>query len=257
MKFNQKKIDEIFSKGFALVENLIELEEVAILKELLQKAIDEDLKQWEGKIYNDRWMVHNLMTRGMPFAHFLENQLMHSYLSTLLDHTCILYAYTSSSMPPLGTNYSNRIHVDCPRVIKDYITNVGVMLALDDYTTENGATFFLPYSQNRLETPTKKEFMEKAEQVYPKKGDAIIFNARIWHSGGVNQTNIPRHAITLNVCRSFMRQRFDYPRLVNSNIIDALGEIGKRFLGFNVRVPTSLKEYYLPEEQRLYKANQG
>ncbi len=131
------------------------------------------------------------------------------------------------------------------------------MIALDDFTIENGATFFLPYSQNRLNIPTEKEFMEKAEQVYPKKGDAVIFNASVWHKGGFNNTDIPRHALKLTVCRSFMRPRFDYPRLVDSNIIDILGEMGKRFLGFNVRMPTSLEEYYLPEEQRLYKANQG
>ena len=36
-----------------------------------------------------------------------------------------------------------------------------------------------------------------------------------------------------------------------------LGETGRRFLGFNVRVPTTLDEYYLPPDQRLYKPNQG
>lgn len=83
------------------------------------------------------------------------------------------------------------------------------------------------------------------------------FNARTWHMGGVNQTDRPRHAVTMNVCRSYMRQRFDYPRLVSPEIANQLGEVSRRFLGFNVRMPTSLEEYYLPEESRLYKANQG
>jgi ectoine hydroxylase-related dioxygenase (phytanoyl-CoA dioxygenase family) len=50
---------------------------------------------------------------------------------------------------------------------------------------------------------------------------------------------------------------FDYPRLVPKEVVDQLGEVGRRFLGFNVRVPTSLEEYYVPEDQRLYKAGQG
>lgn len=75
--------------------------------------------------------------------------------------------------------------------------------------------------------------------------------------GGVNQSDKPRHAVTMNVCRSYMRQRFDYPRLVSPEIVNQLGEVGRRFLGFNVRMPTSLEEYYLPGEARLYKANQG
>jgi ectoine hydroxylase-related dioxygenase (phytanoyl-CoA dioxygenase family) len=85
----------------------------------------------------------------------------------------------------------------------------------------------------------------------------VIFNARTWHLGGNNHTDHARHALTLNVCRSYMRQRFDYPRLVPPEIVAQLGEVGHRFLGFNVRMPISLAEYYLPEEQRLYKAGQG
>ena len=258
MKCNREKVNEILVKGFTIVEKVIKTQdEVNILKNLLQQAIVEDLEVWKDKQYLDKWMVHNLMTRGIPFAKLLENELMHSYLSELISSTCILYAYTSSTMPPLGTNYSNRIHVDCPRVIQNYITNIGVMIALDDFTPENGATFFLPYSQHQLQSPTIKEFEEQAEQIYPQQGDAVIFNARTWHKGGMNRTQNPRHAITLNACRSYMRQRFDYPRLVSPHIVDFLGETGKRFLGFNVRVPTSLEEYYLPKEKRLYKANQG
>jgi hypothetical protein len=54
-----------------------------------------------------------------------------------------------------------------------------------------------------------------------------------------------------------MRQRFDYPRLIGDELGDTLSPTLRRILGFDVRVPTSLDEYYLPEDQRLYKANQG
>jgi len=45
--------------------------------------------------------------------------------------------------------------------------------------------------------------------------------------------------------------------MVPPEILATLGETGRRFLGFDVRVPTSLDEYYLPPDQRLYKSNQG
>jgi ectoine hydroxylase-related dioxygenase (phytanoyl-CoA dioxygenase family) len=228
------------------------------MRPLLQQAIDEDLARWQGKPgYIDHWMVHNLMIRGLPFLRLLENRVIHAYLDEILSDTCIVYAYTSSSMPPRGTNYSRRIHVDCPRMIPGYVTNVGITLALDDFTKENGATELLPNSQWRVDMPNDAEFDRNAIRLMPEAGQAIVFNARTWHRGGVNQTNEPRHAITINVCRSFMRQRFDYPRLMPPELLDQLGPVGRRFLGFNVRVPTSLEEYYVPEEQRLYKGGQG
>ncbi len=252
------KLLEVQERGFAVVPDVLPPESVPELRTRLQACVLEDLERWgSDPNYIDRWMVHNVMARHMAFARVMENETMQAYLSALLGETCIVYAYTSSSMPPKGTNYSNRVHVDCPRFIPDYTCNVGVMLALDQFTPENGATYFLPGGHLRPDKPTDEEFLAKAERVYPKPGDMVIFNARTWHLGGQNQTSDARHALTLNVCRAYMKQRFDYPRLVPPEIVDQLNETGRRFLGFNVRIPTSLEEYYVPESQRLYKANQG
>jgi ectoine hydroxylase-related dioxygenase (phytanoyl-CoA dioxygenase family) len=250
-------LSQIKRRGFSVVRNIIDSETVATMKRELLRAVQEDLAAWEGRDYPDAWMVHNLMVRDRVFAEFLDNSVMHSYLSELLGDTCILYAYTSSSMPPSGTNFSNRVHVDSPRVVPGYWTNVGVMVALDDYTAENGATRYLPESFERTDPPSIEQFTAQSEQVLPRAGDGVIFNARTWHTGGKNTTDRARHAITLNVCRSYMRQRFDYPRLVDEETLGYIGEVGRRFLGFNVRMPASLDEYYLPEKERLYKAGQG
>jgi ectoine hydroxylase-related dioxygenase (phytanoyl-CoA dioxygenase family) len=253
-----KLLQELTDEGVALVPAVLPRQEALDLRTLLQTAIDEDLARWCGAPgYIDQWMVHNLMVRGEPFLMLLENPVLHSYLSPVLTDTCILYAYTSSSMPPKGSNFSRRIHVDSPRLIPGYPTNVGVLIALDDFNDDNGPTEFLPKSQWRADVPTVEEFESKCVRLYPKAGDACFFNARTYHRGGVNLTTRPRHAISLNVCRSYMRQRFDYPRLVTPELVDKLGPLGRRFLGFNVRVPTSLEEYYVAPEKRLYLSGQG
>jgi ectoine hydroxylase-related dioxygenase (phytanoyl-CoA dioxygenase family) len=229
-----------------------------LMRPLLQRAIDEDLERASNDPnYTDRWMVHNLMVRGEPFLRLLDNERLHAYLSEVISATSIVYAYTSSSMPPKGTNFSRRIHTDSPRVIPGYWTNVGVMVALDDFTPENGATYFLPKSQWRTEAPSEEEFEAGAIRLYPRAGDAIFFNARTWHRGGINLTDLPRHCVTINVCRAYMKQRFDYPRLIPQDLISQLGPLGRRFIGMDSRVPASLDEYYLPVDQRLYKAGQG
>jgi ectoine hydroxylase-related dioxygenase (phytanoyl-CoA dioxygenase family) len=246
------------TEGVVLVPDVLPRIEALSMRALLQKAIDEDIERWQSAPgYVDQWMVHNLMVRGAPFLRLLENPVLHAYLDAMLSDTCIVYAYTSSSMPPHGSNYSRRLHVDCPRVIPGYVTNVGITLALDDFTEENGPTELLPNSQWRTDMPSDAEFERNAVRLMPKAGQAILFNARTWHRGGLNRTDKPRHAVTINACRSFMRQRFDYPRLVPQEALAELGPVGRRFLGFNVRVPASLEEYYVPEERRLYKSGQG
>jgi len=248
--------EQVRTRGFATVSNVLTTDKATELATLLERSIHDDITRF-GVDGPDYCMVLNLMARHVEFARLMENDILHKHLTQLLGDTCIIYAYTSSSMPPHNGNYSCRVHVDCPRVIPGYITNIGIMIALTDFTEENGATWFMPNSCEREALPTEEHFFTSAVRVFPKAGDAVFFNARTVHMGGRNRTDTPRHALTMNVCRSFMRQRFDYPRLVPQEIVNQLGETGRRFLGYNVRMPTSLDEYYVPEQQRLYKANQG
>jgi ectoine hydroxylase-related dioxygenase (phytanoyl-CoA dioxygenase family) len=254
----QQLLADFERDGVVVVPGVVPASRHTRLKELLEQCIQDDLAGWsENPHYGDHWMVLNLMARHIEFARLMEHNVIQAYLGAVLGETCIVYAFTSSSMPPGGSNYSRRMHVDCPRVVPGYVTNVGVMLALDDFSDENGATQFLHGSQHRTSPPTDVEFSRDARKVYPRAGDMVLFNGRTWHMGGRNVTAAPRHALTINACRSFMRQQFDYPRLVPKTIIDQLGPVGRRFLGMHVRMPTCLEEYYVPPECRLYLAGQG
>jgi len=62
------KLEQIKTRGFALIPGLLTAAQAMDMRALLQTYVDEDLKKWEGRDYPDRWMVHNLMFRGLPFA---------------------------------------------------------------------------------------------------------------------------------------------------------------------------------------------
>ena len=259
-------VREIETRGYAVLPDALHPARVAALKAELEAAIAADLVQFEaeeretGRPHPDRWMVHNAMLRGTELARMLEHEAMQAYFSHFLGDTCILYAYQTSSLPPHGTNYGSRIHVDCPRWIAGYPTNMAAFFPLDDLTEANGATYMLPGSHLAPEAPTAAAFQARAERVPCPAGSAILLNPRVWHRAGENRTDRARHMLTLNACRSYMRTRFDFPRLIahtGSDILERVGPVGRRFLGYNVRMPASLEDYYLPPEQRLYLANQG
>ena len=46
-------------------------------------------------------------------------------------------------------------------------------------------------------------------------------------------------------------------RAIPTNILTKFSQKIKRLVGYNVREPSSLEEFYLPEEQRTYKGGQG
>jgi ectoine hydroxylase-related dioxygenase (phytanoyl-CoA dioxygenase family) len=250
-------VDEVRTKGFTIVPGAVDAAAAAVLRDKLHALAEEQRRTATPERAVDDYMVHNLMLLDPAFLHLLENPVLVAAMDELLGDTSIVYAYTSSSMPAHGTNYSNRVHCDSPRVIPGYMTNLGIIVVLDDFTDDNGATWFLPGSFERLDAPTEDEFFAGAERVYPRRGDMVVFNARIWHVGGENTTDTARHAVTMNGCRAYMRSRFDYPRMYGYDRADELSPVLRRLLGYNVRTPTSLDEYYVPADQRLYLANQG
>lgn len=256
MTFNlSNTLKELDDQGIVVVPNVLKINEIKKLKDELSNAISED-KRNRPDVF-DSGMVHNCMNRGENMAKLLDNPVMNICISEALSKTAIIYAYQSSSLRPKSGNYGSRIHVDCPRFIPGYYTNMGIIWPLNDFTCENGATYYLPRSHKSEEVPCEDEFYKSSKRAIAKSGDMIIINARLFHAAGYNNTNETRHALTLNFCRSFMRQRFDFPRLLSKEQIASLGENGKRLIGMNVRMPSSLEEFYLPEESRLYKSNQG
>ena len=243
--------------GFEIVPSVVATADITRLKKRLQRLIDEDLTSGDLRRIQDQWMVLNVMLRDPEFMQLLVNPAVRAAVDRVLGATSILYAFVTSSMPPSGTNYSHRVHVDSQRVIPGYPTNVGVIVAFDDFTDENGATYFLPGSFERETPPTDEEFMEQAVRVHPRAGDAVIFNARTWHLGGRNVTGAPRHAVTMNYVRSYMRQHFDFPKMISEADAATFSPELRRVLGYNVRMPKSLEEYYVDPADRLYLPGQG
>jgi ectoine hydroxylase-related dioxygenase (phytanoyl-CoA dioxygenase family) len=243
-------------EGAIILRNVITESEALALKSALQMALKEDLEHY-GDSYLFKGMVHALMGRGQPFTDLIEKKDLLSVFRAILGHGCIIHAYNSSSMPPNQTNYSRAIHVDCPRLIPGYITNLGITIALDPFTSKNGAMEIAPSLFNEFHSPSEEKF--NAEKVILDNlnvGDAILFNARCWHRGGLNTTDQWRHAITMNICRVFMKQQFDFPELLGDDKIRKLSDSAKQFIGYYSRVPKNMGEFLLPPEKRLYRSGQ-
>jgi ectoine hydroxylase-related dioxygenase (phytanoyl-CoA dioxygenase family) len=243
--------------GYAVVPDALPLDFCGHLRRLLQQAVDAYVPASSERSKLDRYLMHDLLCQDAAFAALLEDPRLQQLLSPILGEHWILYAFTSSSLPPGETNYGHRLHVDSPRFIPGYPTNMGVMWALDDFQAQNGATEVLPGSHASPQEPTPEFFARHKVVVTAAKGSVIVFNARLFHRSGVNQTREWRHALTMNACRSFMKQRMDWVRFVPREIAIGLNAQGRRLLGYDTRLPTSLEELNLPEGERLYKPGQG
>ena len=245
------------TRGYSVFEDFYTHDECDFFTSKLQAAIDAFKPAGSERSYLDQFHLHDLLCNEIYVAKSLEDPRIQQVLEPMLSPYWILYAHTSSSLPPGGgSNFGSRIHVDSPRLISGYPTNVGVMWALCDFTPENGATKVLPGSLHSIEVPDEDLFERNCVQLTCKKGAMIVFNARLFHRAGINNSKDWRHSLTMNVCRPFMKQRMDWVRFIPEEIANQLNAQARRIIGYDSRIPKSLDEFFRDESERLYKPGQ-
>lgn len=253
--FSKEQLDFFSEQGYLIAPSFESSDRCDQMLAELEMAISEDKIMFPN--FYDSGMVHNCFLRGRMMLEHLSRKNLRNATDSLLCQNAIIYAYQSSSLGPRQGNYGSRIHVDCPRFIPGYRTNLGYVLALTPFTEKNGGTWVLPGSHLSGTIPTENKFHSSAIQLTCKKGDGIFFDARLVHRAGENSTDRWRHAITINFCRPFMRSRFDFPKLLSeSSLKESFDPSTRKFLGFDVRMPASLEEFYRPVSERLYLPNQ-
>ena len=251
----ERAADIVGTEGTAVIRGMAAPALVAELRAVLDAAVAADIARF-GAAHRFPGIVHALAARHPVFIEFLRLPSLRAIMRRLLGHGCIVHAYNSSSVPPGGTNYAHDIHVDAPRWVADYMTNAGCLLALDPFTEATGAMEILPTSFRSPDRPTLEAFEAGCARADLAPGDALIFNARSWHRASTNRTSGWRHAVTINVCRAFMRQQFDFPRLLEAEGVTVEDEELRQFLGWHVRMPTSVAELLMPPDQRPYRPGQ-
>jgi ectoine hydroxylase-related dioxygenase (phytanoyl-CoA dioxygenase family) len=247
------------TQGYFAIENYLDPKSVGQLNVSLMEAVETyDYNKYENeRAFLDRFNLHALMCQHVSFVKLLEDVRLQQLLEPILGEYWIMYAFTSSSAPPKSTNYGGRVHVDSPRHIPGYPTNAGILWALDDFTIENGATQCLPGSHHSGTVPSDDYFKANAVNLECPAGTILIFNARLVHSTGFNNTDQWRHALTLNACRSYMKQRVNWVNIIPKEFFGQVNQQARRIIGYDTRVPSSWDELFLPEDQRLYKPGQG
>jgi hypothetical protein len=240
--------------GSILIEEHLDLGLMAECRSALEHAIDEEAAYHGSTDHRDYGMVQCCPMYGGVFVELLNIPELMEPMNHILGAGCIVYSYSSSSLPPRGgKNFASRIHVDCPRLIPNYPTNLGIVILVDDFTAANGATWYLPASHERLEPPDQSEFCDNSKRLIAGSGSVWYVNPRLWHSAGVNQTRKWRHSIGINMCRPYIKQRLDIPRLLKDQDLSRFSESSLQKLGFFSQPPTSLDDYYAPIEERTFR----
>ncbi len=110
---------------------------------------------------------------------------------------------------------------------------LNTMWPFDDFTTENGATRFVPASHHRVERPDESETVI-AEM---PAGSAMFYVGSLWHGGGENRSPRPRLGVILEYVAGWLRPQENHVLAVPPEVVATLPPRLQELLGYGIYPP--------------------
>ena len=246
-------------KGWAVFNEIVDLELIEKLTKDLESSykIRRPIQEKNGVAANTAGTSHHLLADGKSFFEFLSRLYLDNEIKSYFDGNYILNTYGGNLNLRGQHTYASNVHRDVRTYTSDIKLLLNILVVLDDFTLDNGATYLLNGSQLKKDKPSETYFFDNAERVLAKKGSIVLWDANLWHAAGENKTDGPRRALSLIYSKPFMKQQFDYCRHIGFEQIENMPPGLRQVLGYNSRTPTTLEEWYQPLEKRFYKSDQG
>lgn len=201
--------------------------------------------------------AHHLLADGKSFSEFINRAYLDEYIKSYFGGNYILNAFGGNINPRDRATYASVAHRDVRTYTREIKFLLNIIVMLDDFTLENGATFLLAGSHLNAEKPSDEEFFAQADRAVGRRGSIVLWDSNIWHAAGINRTDHPRRSLSLIYSRPFIKQQLDYPRAVGYENANSFSEKFRQIVGYNSRVPATLDEWYQPPVKRFYKKDQG
>ncbi len=255
MKFEQ----ELKEKGWMIIPDFFDLDLIEKINQLLPPAVEKRklIMQQNNLDTNTQGTAHHVLADDISFVELLEHlgnadELLTKYFSGKY----ILNSYGGFINEKSANTYSKNMHRDVRTFTGDLKQMINLLVMLDDFTLENGATYLLSKSHEKADRPDEEYFYQNAERAIGKKGSLLIFDSHVWHATGNNTTENVRRALTITLTKPNFKQQADYPRMWGYDKMATQKEYLNQIIGYYSRVPASLEEYFQPVEKRFYRRNQ-
>ena len=224
--------------GFTILENLIPDDLVERVKTQFAPYLQGahlGRNDFEG-LHSER--IYALLAKAPAMAELIEHPAILAILDQLLPKNYLLSAALAINVHPGET--PQPWHIDdgaggLPWPKPRPMFGVSTIWALEDFTHENGATEVIPGSQN---WPASREPAEhEVHKVAMPAGSVVVFDGRLLHRGGANNSSATRLAVTPQYCAPGLRQIENMVLAVPPNVAGTYSARIQNMLGYNIIEP--------------------
>ncbi len=209
----------LVDSGYCIIEDVLTEEQAVDVRQRLVEAAHESerrgiptyIKGLDPNPNNVR--IFNLLDLNPVFLELIQHPVALDVARYLMGDDFIISNFTANIAKP-GSG-SMAIHSDLAIVLPEpwYAPwSLNIIWCLDDVTSENGGTLFMPGShlfERRSDVP--RDIAEHMIPFEAKAGSVVAMDGRIWHTSGVNRTKDQERALMFGYyTRSFIRPQWNH-----------------------------------------------
>jgi ectoine hydroxylase-related dioxygenase (phytanoyl-CoA dioxygenase family) len=208
------------------------------------KHADEGIAGFHG---SNTKRLTNLITYSKTFREeIIEHNLVHALADAVFNEESGSYWMTTAQVIEIGPgNEAQPLHRDLennypfvamgpagPQVM------INFLIALTDFTEENGATRVIPGS-NKWSDYEDRGTPEMTIPAEMASGDVLFINGKVAHGGGQNHTtDVYRRGVAFALQPGFLTPEEAYPFIVDRELARSLSPRLQRLIGFRSQYPT-------------------
>ena len=245
------------SDGLVIIKNCFSESKIVGLRESLDRATKKynELQCSKGLDSLVNGTLHHPLLFDDAFLGLLDMpESLHHMVEGWFKGNYILNSYGGVTNVNKTSSYVQAIHRDTRFYCGEYNLFLNLLLPLDDFTIENGATYILNKKWSTPTCPDKEFFLEHADRLLVNAGDAVLFDSNLWHKAGNNTTSKARRCVTMTFSRPWIKPQFDFCAAVAMRM--EVPTHLRQILGYFSRVPASANEWLLPANERFYRQGQ-
>ena len=233
--FLNKHLVNILNNGYTVVNNVIAKNECIKLKKIGKKIYKDYGKKikiknpLEETIYN----LHNKNKKFLKYINFKKTfPIVKKALSIggYKNNCDIIIRQVAMRNPKKG--HAQQLHNDTRIIGCRYPLVIHVIYMLDDFTKDNGATRLVPKSHRKNSYPLNNKVYQNEKKIYGKQGDALLFDASLWHGSSKKIKEQDRWGMIFSYSRWFLKPDFDFNKNTPDKIFKKLNKNQKTLLGF-------------------------
>ena len=250
--------DQMKYMGFVLFDSYLDNFFINKLRTDLDKWIEIAQKiRNKNNIKGMLGVAHNILGRDDSMADFIKSLPLHIYLKEYFSGPYVLNSFSgivNSTNSKGSYQHVESFHRDVRVYSKEKNLMINMLVMIDEFKIENGATRLLPSSHNYEELPCEEYISKKSEYIIGKSGSILLFDSNVFHSASKNLNGDPRRALTLSFTKPFMKPQFDFFSVLghdfsqNKDVMD--------IIGLRSRIPSTLNEWYQEGDKRFYHKDQ-